>query len=86
MANPDALNSLTALSPLDGRYRTKVAQLSEYFSEYGLMRERIRVELAWLDALADEPGITEIAPFASALELLGLDAMNVERNVASMWL
>ena len=66
MANPDALNSLTALSPLDGRYRTKVAQLSEYFSEYGLMRERVRVELAWLDALADEPGITEIAPFASA--------------------
>src|SRR5436305_1961110 len=66
MANPDALNSLTALSPLDERYRTKVAQLSEYFSEYGLMRERIRVELAWLDALADEPGITEIAPFACA--------------------
>jgi adenylosuccinate lyase len=66
MANPDALNSLTALSPLDGRYRTKVAHLSEYFSEYGLMRERVRVELAWLDALADEPGITEIAPFASA--------------------
>ena len=66
MPNTAALTSLTALSPLDGRYRNKVAVLAEYFSEFGLIRERIRVELAWLAALADEPGIAEIAPFSSA--------------------
>jgi adenylosuccinate lyase len=64
MSNLDALNPLTALSPLDGRYRAKVAQLSAYFSEYALMRERVRVEIAWLEALANEPGIAEVAPFA----------------------
>jgi adenylosuccinate lyase len=64
MSNLDALNPLTALSPLDGRYRAKVAQLSAYFSEYALMRERVRVEIAWLEALADEPGIAEVARFA----------------------
>ena len=52
MANPDALNSLTALSPLDGRYRSKVAQLSGYFSEYGLIRARVLVEVRWLQRLA----------------------------------
>ena len=66
MPNADALTPLTALSPLDGRYRAKVAALAEYFSEYGLIRERIRVELAWLEALSDEPGITEVKPFSTA--------------------
>ena len=66
MPNADALTSLTALSPLDGRYRAKVAALAEYFSEYALIRERIRVELAWLAALSDEPGVAEVKPFASA--------------------
>jgi adenylosuccinate lyase len=66
MPNADALSPLTALSPLDGRYRTKVAALAEYFSEYGLIRERIRVELAWLEALSDEPGVTEVKPFSTA--------------------
>ncbi len=70
MPNTAALTSLTALSPLDGRYRNKVAVLAEYFSEFGLIRERIRVELAWLAALADEPGIAEIAPFSSAARAL----------------
>ncbi len=60
----DALSPLTALSPLDGRYRAKVAALSQYFSEYGLIRERIRVELAWLQALSDEPAIVELKPFS----------------------
>ena len=66
MSNADALTPLTALSPLDGRYRAKVAALTEYFSEFGLIRERIRVELAWLEALSDEPGIAEIKPFSAA--------------------
>jgi adenylosuccinate lyase len=60
----EALSTLTALSPLDGRYRAKVAPLAEHFSEYALIRERVRVELAWLEALADEPGITEVSPFS----------------------
>jgi adenylosuccinate lyase len=58
--------TLTALSPLDGRYRAKVAVLSEYFSEFALIRQRIRIELAWLAALADEPAIAEVPPFAAA--------------------
>ena len=62
----EALSTLTALSPLDGRYRGKVAALAEHFSEYALIRERIRVELAWLEALADEPGIVEVCPFSAA--------------------
>ena len=43
---------LTALSPLDGRYAAKVAGLADAFSELGLIRARVRVEIAWLLALA----------------------------------
>jgi adenylosuccinate lyase len=60
------IHALTALSPLDGRYAGKVTALAAHFSEYGLIRHRVRVELAWLVALADEPGIAEIAPFSAA--------------------
>ncbi|MDE2358988.1 MAG: adenylosuccinate lyase, partial [Betaproteobacteria bacterium] len=56
---------LTALSPLDGRYASKVDALREQFSEFALIRQRIRVELAWLLALADEPTIPEVAPFSA---------------------
>ena len=66
--------TLTALSPLDGRYRSKVAALSEHFSEFALIRQRVRIELAWLIALADEPGIAEVPPFAPA-DLAALDAI-----------
>ena len=61
----EALSTLTALSPLDGRYRGKVAALAEHFSEYALIRERVRVELTWLEALADEPGIVEVSAFSA---------------------
>jgi adenylosuccinate lyase len=60
---PDT-HALTALSPLDGRYAGKVAALAAQFSEYGLIRHRVRVELAWLAALADESALAEIAPFS----------------------
>src|SRR5450755_3104797 len=70
MSTPDALTPLTALSPLDGRYRAKVAALAEHFSEFGLMRQRVRVELAWLEALSDEPGIAEVPPFSAATRAL----------------
>ncbi|HTQ01472.1 MAG TPA: adenylosuccinate lyase [Casimicrobiaceae bacterium] len=64
-ADPVALAALTALSPLDGRYAAKVAPLSAHFSEYGLVRHRVRVELAWLAALADEAAIAELPPFSA---------------------
>jgi len=57
---------LTALSPLDGRYARKVGALREHFSEYGLIRARVRVEVAWLAALAREPAIAEVVPFSAA--------------------
>ncbi|GAA0705326.1 adenylosuccinate lyase [Dokdonella soli] len=53
-------STLLALSPLDGRYAAKTASLQPVFSEFGLMHRRVRVELAWLLALADEPRITEV--------------------------
>src|SRR6267378_1465271 len=56
---------LTALSPLDGRYRDRVAGLTHYFSEYGLIRYRVFVEIEWLKALAAAKGLPEIKPFAS---------------------
>ena len=60
------LDSLTALSPLDGRYASKVDVLRPIFSEYGLMHRRVAVEIAWLIALSDEPGIAELPPFPVA--------------------
>ena len=60
---PDAL---TALSPLDGRYAGKVDALRPIFSEYGLIRARVKVEVEWLLALAGDPGIVELKPFSAA--------------------
>jgi adenylosuccinate lyase len=57
---------LLCLSPLDGRYRAKVAALREHFSEFALLRCRVRVEITWLTALADEPAIREVPPFSDA--------------------
>jgi adenylosuccinate lyase len=56
--------ALTALSPLDGRYARAAEPLRPIFSEYGLVRARVRVEVEWLLALATEPGIAELAPFS----------------------
>ncbi|WP_240125201.1 adenylosuccinate lyase [Thermomonas alba] len=58
-------HTLTALSPLDGRYAGKVDLLRPIFSEYGLIRARVQVEVEWLLALAAEPGIPELAPFSA---------------------
>ncbi|PJK08107.1 adenylosuccinate lyase [Lysobacteraceae bacterium NML120232] len=59
-------NTLTALSPLDGRYAGKVDALRPIFSEYGLIRARVRVEVEWLLALAAHPGIVELPAFSPA--------------------
>lgn len=57
------LNSLTALSPIDGRYADKTWELREIFSEYGLVRYRVQVEVRWLQALARHSKITEVPEF-----------------------
>ena len=61
-----ALSPLLALSPLDGRYAGKVDALRPIFSEYGLIKARVKVEVEWLLALAAEPGIVELAPFSES--------------------
>lgn len=59
------ITPISALSPLDGRYAASVEALRPIFSEYGLMRARVKVELGWLKALAAEPKISEVPPFGS---------------------
>ena len=61
---PSAPSALSALSPLDGRYAKSADPLRPFFSEYALIRYRVRVELAWLMALAAEPAIAELQPFS----------------------
>ncbi|HEY7985760.1 MAG TPA: adenylosuccinate lyase [Methylophilaceae bacterium] len=58
------LTALNALSPLDGRYQTKLDSLRPYFSEYALIRHRTLVEVEWLKALAASKKIKEVAPFS----------------------
>ena len=58
-----ALTSLTAVSPLDGRYAAKLQQLQSHFSEFALIRNRVLVEVEWLKALAAEPHFTEVESF-----------------------
>ena len=59
-------SALTALSPLDGRYAAKVENLRPIFSEFGLMKRRVLVEVRWLLALSDAADIAEVAPFSPA--------------------
>ncbi len=68
-----SLTTLNALSPLDGRYQSKLDALRPYFSEYALIKHRAWVEVEWLKALAGAPELAEIAPF-SAETILELDA------------
>jgi adenylosuccinate lyase len=59
-------SSLTALTPLDGRYASKTRPLQEHFSEFALIRERVAIEIAWLLALAGEPSFPALPPFSPA--------------------
>ena len=65
-------SSLTALSPLDGRYAAATRPLQEHFSEFALIRHRVRIEIEWLKALADEPSFTAL-PSLSADARRALD-------------
>jgi adenylosuccinate lyase len=67
-------DALFALSPLDGRYRARTSPLREFVSEYGLIRARVRVELAWFRALSDSPDIPE-CPALSVTAKKALDAI-----------
>jgi len=58
-------HALTALSPLDGRYASKVETLRPIFSEFGLMHRRVHVEIEWLLALGADNGIAELPPFTA---------------------
>jgi len=57
------LSSLTAISPIDGRYGAKCVDLRPIFSEYGLIRHRVLVEVRWLQMLAENSGIPEVPAF-----------------------
>ncbi|MBD3656322.1 adenylosuccinate lyase [Marinobacter sp.] len=59
------LTALTAISPVDGRYGSKVSVFREIFSEYGLIRNRVTVEIRWLQKLAAHPQISEVPPFSA---------------------
>ncbi len=61
-----SLTTLNALSPLDGRYQTKLDALRPYFSEYALIKHRAWVEIEWLKALSAAPELAEIATFSVA--------------------
>ena len=61
-----SVTPLIALSPLDGRYESRVSALREHFSEHGLIRNRVRVEVEWLKALAAESSLAEIPAFSAS--------------------
>ena len=73
-------NPLLALSPLDGRYHNKCEELAPYFSEFGLMRYRVLVEIKWLQKLAATSEITEIGEI-SAKDIASLDRLYSEFSI-----
>jgi adenylosuccinate lyase len=75
------LSSLTALSPVDGRYGSKTAELRPFVSEYGLIHHRVIVEIEWLKALAVHPLITEV-PALSEDAIDYLNSIKVDFNEA----
>ncbi len=74
------LSTLTALSPLDGRYATKVDALRLLLSEAGFMHHRVKVEISWLQALS-QAGFAEIKPFSASANAL-LDKISSDFNEA----
>ena len=62
------ISTLKAISPVDGRYSEKVSDLRNIFSEFGLIRFRVLVEIRWLQCLADESDVPELAPLTSVMK------------------
>jgi len=82
---PNPLSTLMALSPLDGRYASKVASLRPLLSEFGLMHRRVQVEVEWFIALSDA-GLEGFAPFSEAARglLRGLVVRFSEADAAAI--
>ena len=79
------LTTLNAISPVDGRYHSKTTALQAYFSEYGLIRYRLIVEIRWLQRLAENPGIKEVpALTASANNFLDALIANFDEGEAAI--
>ena len=76
------LTSLTAVSPIDGRYASKVSNLRRVFSEFGLIRLRVLVEVQWLKSLAAHPQVPEV-PALSADAQGALEAISSNFDVAA---
>jgi len=74
------LNKLNALSPVDGRYASKVDELRPIFSEFGLIKARVTVEVRWLQALAENNEIAEVPQFAAQTNQL-LDSIVTEFSI-----
>lgn len=75
------LNELTAVSPIDGRYGDKTQSLRAIFSEYGLIRFRVAVEVRWLQTLANHQAITEVPAFSEKANKL-LDSLVTDFSMA----
>ena len=80
--HPSPDDPLNALGPLDGRYAAAARPLAELFSEAGLIRQRLKVELAWLRALCAEPAFTPAAPLSEE-ETAFLDALEGGLDLAA---
>jgi adenylosuccinate lyase len=65
--------AITSISPIDGRYASKVTEFESCFSEYALIYNRIKVEVIWLIALCDEAGIPECRTLTADEKTLLLD-------------
>ncbi len=76
------LSPLTAISPVDGRYARHTEALRRHCSEQALMQARVRVEIAWLKALANEPAITEVPSLSADAETF-LDRIAAEFDTAA---
>jgi len=74
------LTQLTAISPVDGRYGSKTTEYQSIFSEFGLIRHRVLIEIRWLKALAAESAIAEVPAFSADASAL-LDRIEIEFSV-----
>ena len=81
------MDALTAISPIDGRYADKCAELRDIFSEYGLIRRRVLVECTWLRALAADPRIAECRLTAAQAKAVAAGgwAWTTARTLGSSW-
>ncbi len=78
------LSALTAVSPIDGRYGSKTRELRAIFSEFGLIRYRVEVEIRWLQQLSRQPEIPEVPTFsAAANQLLEAIVANFDESHAA---